>query len=228
MGKSAWPEATAVMVTAACVALAIRGWPTVDDATMQQVWAAWAQAVGTVIAVVAAFLVGRQQSRSTLNAVERTHELGVLAKRNAIASVLDVAQMRVEEICAVLGPAIEDRAKLWLVYHPDIMESMATALKDAPVYELNSMESVEGLLKFREQLVFFNQALKKYYDGSHVDPHFMKLYEQYAGPSPDNHHTRTILVQNWHENSVRTILDQRDYLLGHYEKFKAAQILPSR
>lgn len=222
MGKSVWPEATAVMVTAAGVALAIRGWPTLEDATTQQVWAAWAQAVGSVIAVVAAFLVGRQQAQSTLKAVDRTHELGVLAKRSAISSVVDVVHRRIEEICVALGPNIADRVNLWEVYHPDIIESMKTALRDLPVYELASAQAIDGLLRFREQLVFFGQSLNKYYDGFHQDALFMEGYEQFKGPDPDYRKHREGMVKGWHEASVRNIQNQRAYLLKQYEMFKSA------
>lgn len=220
MGKSVWPEAMALIGTAGFTALAIRGWPSVDDAITQQVWAAWAQALGSVIAVVAAFLVGRQQAQSTLRAVERTHELGVLAKRSAISSVVDVVHMRVEEICAVLGPNISDRVDLWKVYHPDIVESMKTALRDLPVYELASSQAIDGLLRFREQLVFFGQSVKKYYDGFHVDPLFMESFDQLKGA--DYRQQQEKLVKGWHEVSVRNIEDQRAYLRGHYDMFKSA------
>ncbi|AUT49009.1 hypothetical protein C2U31_25245 [Achromobacter sp. AONIH1] len=79
----------------------------------------------------------------------------------------------------MIQPTEEGRAGLWLVYHASIVESMSAALSAAPVFELESAPAVEALLRFRDQFVFFGDAVGRFHAGPHVDNQFEQIRRQF-------------------------------------------------
>lgn len=130
MGRSVWPEATAVMVTAGCVAIAIRGFPAAEDAAIQQVWAAWVQAIGSIAAIAAAFLVVylQRQGDRKAKAEQAANQL------IALAQIIDSCQSRLDQV----GRAI-DAADLFLLktrrYEAKLNVPLK-ALSGVPMHEL--------------------------------------------------------------------------------------------
>lgn len=177
-GCSWLPEAVAIAGVAIGVGVAFQGWPSwpkVNGAT----WASWAQAVGTVVAIIAAYFEGRRQAAAALRAARESATVALKSKRASVLAVVDAACGRTDEICSVIQPTEEGRAGLWLVYHASIVESMSAALSAAPVFELESAPAVEALLRFRDQFVFFGDAVGRFHAGPHVDNQFEQIRRQF-------------------------------------------------
>lgn len=172
------PEAVAIAGVTIGVGVAFRGWPSwpeADGAT----WASWAQAVGTVGAIIAAYFEGRRQAAAALRAVRESANLATKSKRASVLAVVEAASGRVDEICSVIRPSETSRVGLWQVYHESVVESMTAALSGAPVYELESASAVESLLRFRDQFVFFGDAVARFHAGPYNDEHFVASQSAY-------------------------------------------------
>lgn len=205
------PEAVAIAGTAVGVGVAIRGWPTFPDAE-GQTWAAWAQALGTVVAIAGAFFVGMHQAKMTLLATEVSTKMALRGKRNSVIAVVDAACKRVDDLCLVIRPTDEGRAKLWMVYHPSIFESMVNALSSAPVYELESAPAVEALLRFRDQYVFFSDSVGRFSKGPHEDAYFMSAIPQYDLTKATDRKAVDELRRQWLDIAVGNIHIHTDAL----------------
>lgn len=222
MERSVWPEVVAVVATAACVALAIRGWPTVDDSSTHQLWAAWLQAGGGILAVAVAIFVSAKQAAETRRAVRQAHELAIGAKRGAVRAVVDAAVQRMREIRSVLDELdgdIHPRPKLHLVYHSSVIHTMTDALNAAPLYEIGSANAVQALLRFKDQFAFFGVALQKYYEGPNADHHFRRTRDEIDDSYPDWRRLRREMTSMWDDAHVRNVFVHTKAMEEHYEAF---------
>ncbi|WP_153228241.1 hypothetical protein [Achromobacter xylosoxidans] len=198
------PEALAIGGVAIGIGVAFQGWPAwpkADGAT----WASWVQAVGTVAAIIAAYFEGRRQAAAALRAARESASLALKSKRASVLAVVEAACGRVDEICSVIQPTEEGRAGLWLVYHASIVESMTAALTTAPVYELESASAVESLLRFRDQFVFFGDAVGRFHAGPQGDDHFEQIRRQYDLSKASERQQFQEAQDQWYHSAVSNI-----------------------
>lgn len=78
------PEAVAIGGVAIGVGVALRGWPSWPEAS-GQTWAAWVQAAGSILAIIAAFLIGKRDREHALWTQRRAN----IAQLQAILVVAD-------------------------------------------------------------------------------------------------------------------------------------------
>ncbi|MGH8290623.1 MAG: hypothetical protein ACREV7_16655 [Steroidobacteraceae bacterium] len=179
-----------------------------------QTLAAWFQAIGSIAAIGAAFLVGRQQSKAALRAVTEQQR----ARRDSIVAVAGAAAEHARRI----GDALErdglGHAEMYNVYDQTIVDGMVHALTNAPAHEVGSPAGVIALLALRDQFTFLGVQMKKYLDGPWKDPELQRIIDSCGD---DREHRRTVIKDQEQvlAGNVRRRLEQ---IQRYYSELKAA------
>lgn len=187
-----------------------KAFPGVDGQTL----AAWSQAIGSIGAILAAFLVGQQQSRAALQAVtEQQRE-----RRDSIVAVAGAAAEHARRIRAVLDQEDPGHAKMYNIYDKSIVDGIVHALTSAPAHGVGSPDGVIAFLALRDQCVFLGITMERYLDGPWRDPEFKREVES-CGDNVEEQNTviegqKLVLAHN-----VRIHLDQIE---SHYTALKGA------
>jgi hypothetical protein len=140
--------------------------------TQSSDWAAWVQAVGSIVAIFGAYFVGERQSRATLRAAHETHQLAERTRREGIFAVIQAAHARAKEFEGALDD--ETRLKMHDVYHPSLIDSLVELMAKLPVSELGSYQAINAFIIFSGQFIFLKKALDAFVGGPHVDPDVIK------------------------------------------------------
>jgi hypothetical protein len=169
--------------------------------------AAWLQAVGSMSAILAAFLVGRQTISQ-----ERDE------RRKSIVAVAGAAAEHARSIRVVLAQEDPGHAKMYNIYDKSIVDGMVHALTSAPAHEVGSSDGVIALLALRDQCVFLGITMKRYLDGPWQHLEFKREVES-CGDNVEDQNTvikgqKLVLAHN-----VRIHLDQIE---RHYTALKSA------
>jgi hypothetical protein len=115
--------------------------------------AAWAQAVGSIGAIIAALIVVWLQPRAALKVRQR--------------SILAIAEAGLARVQEIGGAFIHEdpftiSSTLSGVYHPTVIEGIVQALTDVPAHEIGSRDGVIALLSLRDQFTFLQKAIDTY------------------------------------------------------------------
>ncbi|KXO81134.1 hypothetical protein [Stutzerimonas stutzeri] len=110
--------------------------------------ASWAQAVGTIIALVIALAVPFQQNRMMRKEASiRSHEQAIQLF-DALGAIADFAEERLRSVhTAITGDTWYE--VLMREYHPDALASVANELENYPVYQLPDHQSVATALQIK-------------------------------------------------------------------------------
>jgi hypothetical protein len=151
-------------------------WCALDSPTA----AAWLQAIASVAAIVAAFLVGKWQANTALTAVTEAHRLEERSRRRSILAIAEAGAEHARIIDSALlstDNRLQASVALVDVYDKSIVDGMVRALTDVPVHEVGSRDAVIALLALRDQFVFLGIAMEKYLAGASRDPELQKAIE---------------------------------------------------
>lgn len=147
------------LVTLAVAALTINVWGWNSGNV-----AAWVQAVGSIAAIVGAYIVGERQAKATLHATQEAHQLAKRTRRDGMFSVVKAARSRAKEF----GEALDDPyppSRMYDVYHPSIIDSLVELLNKVPVHELGSEQAIGAFVIFSGQFTFLKKAMAEYLAG---------------------------------------------------------------
>jgi hypothetical protein len=178
--------ASAILSTAALAWFLWKAFPGTDGQTL----AAWFQAVGSIAAIVVAFLVGREQSKTALRAVtEQQRE-----RRDNIVAVAGAAAEHARRIKAVLEQEDPGHAKMYNIYDKTVVDGVVHALTAAPTHEVGSPDGVMALLALREQFALLSVHMERY------------LTDQAAGEVLKNNvRTRLEQIQRFHDELAMAV-----------------------
>jgi len=144
--------------------------------------ASWVQAIGSIMAIVAAIVIGAYQSWATRKAVVDAQQLKEGASQRSIMAVADAAYSHAQRI----GEAMEkpdEPIVLYQVYDKSIVDGVVRALTDAPVYEVGSRDGILALLSLRDQFVFLGIAIEAFIAGPAKDPHMRRALDTLMEPA---------------------------------------------
>lgn len=130
--------------------------------------ASWVQAVGSILAIIGAYIVGERQSGATLRATQEAHRLGERSRREGMFSVLKTAH----SFAKVIDAALADESKplkMYDVYHPSLIDSLVDLMSKLPVSELGSDEAIGAFVMFNGQFIFLKESLNEYVGGAYTD-----------------------------------------------------------
>ena len=210
-------SACAIVSTAALAWFLWKAFPGGDGQTL----AAWFQAVGSIAAIVVAFLVGREQSKTALLAVtEQQRE-----KRASIVAIAGAGAEHARRIRDVLEQEDPGHAKMYNIYDKTIVAGMVHALTSAPAHDVGSSDGVIALLALRDQIAILGMHMEKYLAGPRKLEEFQSLLESCG----DDREARRATIQRAEEvlkENVRTRLEQIQRF--HDELAMAVERLRSR
>jgi len=179
-----------------------------------QTLAAWFQAVGSIAAIIVAFLVGREQSKTALRAVTEEQR----ERRDSIVAVAGAAAEHARRIRDVLEQEDPGRAKMYNVYDKTVIDGIVHALTSAPTHEVGSPDGVIALLALRDQCAFLSVQMEKYLAGPRKLEEFQSLLESCGDDAGARHDTIQRVEETLKEN-VRTRLEQ---IQRYYSELAAA------
>ena len=141
-------------------------------------WAGWVQAIGSILAVVGAWLGIRYQ-------LERSEQ-----KR--VEAILAVAEAGIERVELVARLMDEQDPQIALVrdFHQAMLDGILIAFKGVPVHELQSGRGVIAFMGLQDQLGFIGRAISACIAGPDEHP----LYEKSLRAALDSQG-----VDAWHE-----------------------------
>jgi hypothetical protein len=181
-------------------------------------WASWVQAVGSIAAIIGAYVIGERQSKATLESAREAHHVAEESKRVSRFAVLRAAHNRASLIRAALTKG-EPPLNLIEVYHSSIIDSLVLAMSSIPVSELGSDEAVDAFILFSGQFVFLRKALEEYVDGPSADPIVQRQLDRLKAQGYGREHQDEILTvaRNVRRRNVEVHLKQIEF---EFEKLK--------
>ena len=165
--------------------------------------AAWAQAVGSIGAVFAVFVIAWWQSLATLRAVRSAQQ----ERRRSIVAVAEAAAELGRRIGTVLDEPDEGHVRMYGVYDKSIVDGTVHALSIAPAHEIGTRDGVVALLALRDQLRWLGMAMEKYLAGPWQLPEHQNVFES-CGDDPVMRGKVAEAIGGVLVKNVRTHLDQ--------------------
>lgn len=130
--------------------------------------AAWVQAVGSILAIVAAGAAVQYQ----LNRADQN-------RRRAVFAVADAAKFRVDEIAGLVSRD-DPRDALLCNFHHSILDRLISAFDASPVHEIQRGDGIVAFLAIRDQLAFLKNAVQALIDGPEKHPDLGKSLDEYS------------------------------------------------
>lgn len=129
-------------------------------------WASWVQAIGSILAIVGAWLGIRYQlGRATKQ------------RRDAIIAIAGAANARADQVRGYLLGA-DPHFELSTKFHQSIVDGLVHALNGASVDEIGSPEGVSAFLEMQYQVVLLGMAIQAFTKGPYGDPDFVASVEK--------------------------------------------------
>jgi hypothetical protein len=129
--------------------------------------AAWVQAVGTLVALFIAIYLPIRQDRKARR-----------RKRQAMIAVAEAAYAHAKRIIDAIDASEVERLNrslhLYEVFDQSIIDGDIKALRDVPLHELGSRDSVVAMRQLTDQMLFFGQATQKFMDGQNKAAGFIE------------------------------------------------------
>ena len=116
-------------------------------------WAAWVQAVGSIVAIFLAFLIGERQATAALRSVREADRLVAVRRYDAVVALAQSAQTFGTNTGAIFRDGGFALMELDIKYQDAIMEDLIDALKAIPAHELGSHGAVLLLISLRKAMV---------------------------------------------------------------------------
>ncbi|WP_321867265.1 hypothetical protein [Paraburkholderia tropica] len=155
-------------------------------------WASWFQAVGSIAAIIGAFVVGDRQSTAAIESVREGHRIAEASRRTAMFAVMRAAHMRARLIRSAMDAEVPV-IKLMSVYHSTVLDSLVAAMNSMNAAEIGSDEAVQAFLIFSGQFVFLRDSLEKYLQGPSRDETTRKSIDQLNRHGYGQDHVQTLL-----------------------------------
>lgn len=162
MSQKAWERmgyAALAVTTFICTLIVIR-W-TIDFVSWASLDSGWAQAIGSIAAIIGSYFLGERQAMAALTAVAEADRIAVRRKNDAILALIDAA------VNAMLRAQLSFSKKgfsvigLHVNYDAKIMEGLVNALSTVPAYELGTFNSVAGFARLQVALFHFQGHVKR-------------------------------------------------------------------
>ncbi|MBW0450880.1 hypothetical protein [Paraburkholderia phenoliruptrix] len=185
MQKWLWSYCSAVLVVGAVIAVQNIWCLSKSD------WASWVQAVGSIAAIIGAYIVGERQSRAAVESVREAHRITEASRQASMFAVIKAAHNRAQ----LIRDALDDEMpplKLIAVYHPSIIDSLLASMSALNVAEIGSDEAVGAFVIFSGQFVFLRDALEKHLAGPSRDESVMKSIEKLKERGYGPRHTEQV------------------------------------
>lgn len=118
-------------------------------------WASWVQAVGSIVALLFAFLLGERQAKATLEGVREANRIDARRRYDAIVALAESAEEYTSRIGAIFHDGGFGYLELKIKYQESIMLDLIDALKSVSALDLGSYNAIFALASLRTAMVDF-------------------------------------------------------------------------
>lgn len=119
----------------------------------------WTQAIGGIVAIVAAFIVGERQSNTALKAIHHAAELERTRARESILAITDAAKGFAHGTKGIVFPSGFDSEKLEREHLDTRHQHVVDALGAIPLHEIGSFDAVIAIIDMKAALAGFKDEL---------------------------------------------------------------------
>lgn len=124
-------------------------------------WASWVQAAGSVLAIVAAFVLGERQSVKALEGIRTAERLVVQRKIECIIGIADACAEFGKQHGAAFQPHGFPYLTIMITEWDVDIRHLVTALDAIPIHEIGSMNAVSALIELKKNTTYLERALTK-------------------------------------------------------------------
>jgi hypothetical protein len=141
----------------------LHGWIRMDASA----WAAWAQAIGAVVAIAVAFHIGAKQSRDAIKAIVFGYDHATRRRYEAYSVIAQAAKVHCEDSLRIFPEGGFGSIHLAIAQLDKKREGVITALEAIPIHEVGTYEAVEALVGLRISMGHLNTAIER--ANTHLD-----------------------------------------------------------
>lgn len=120
--------------------------------------AAWVQAIGSVIAIFAAFFLGERQAAKARKDALDLVRIELQHKRRAIFELCRAAKLRSDLVRSVFVTEYDSAAR-YNRYHHDLIRGIVAGFESAPTYEIGSGAAVNAFVEIKIQCGLLIQSI---------------------------------------------------------------------
>jgi hypothetical protein len=142
-------------------------WLTKDHSITDAETAIWLAALGTICAIVGAFVLGERQIHAFLKTSAATGEQQADKKRASILAMADTAHNAMERLSETYRDTRDDRLRIRAVYHGDTFASLIEMLSAIPIHELGSVQVAVALAGLKKNMTEAQYLIDRFIEAKH-------------------------------------------------------------
>lgn len=123
-------------------------------------WAYWVQAVGSITAIIGAYIVGERQASHARRVAFEMQQDSIYQRRRAILECCRLAVSRARLVERIFLVDEYDLAKRNSLYYPDLILSVKALLDGIHPSELGGYKAIARFLELKNELEFLVRSIK--------------------------------------------------------------------
>lgn len=124
-------------------------------------WATWVQAVGSIGAIFAAFMIGARQADVALMSVREAAHLTEKRRIEAVLGMVEFANSLADKCLDLFREDGYSRLAYVLTQVDDPLENLTVALNAIPMHEIGSAHAVSALIQLRSSTAYLEKAINR-------------------------------------------------------------------
>lgn len=121
----------------------------------------WAQAIGSVVAIGAAYYLGERQAQAALQTVHEADKVAATRKFDSVLAVADSAYNYAKQVSKAFSGKRASFLHLEILYSENFMSDVINALQVVPAHELGSYDAVTAMLALRNAMNDLHGNIKR-------------------------------------------------------------------
>lgn len=127
-------------------------------------WSGWVQAIGSIAALLGAFILGKQQSATALGAIHEADRLSAQRRANALAAIATAAAEQADRILNVFHEQGFHYIQFRLADFDPPLDDVKAALHAVPMHEVGSYPAVTAMINLKTSTQYAQKAIQKVSD----------------------------------------------------------------
>jgi hypothetical protein len=128
-------------------------WLTKEHSITDAETAIWLAALGTICAIVGAFVLGERQIYALWKTSAAADEQYVGKKRASILAMATAAYSAMDRLDSQYGNTLQERMRVRVAYHGDTFASLIEALAAIPIHEFESVEAATAMAGLKKNMI---------------------------------------------------------------------------
>jgi hypothetical protein len=140
-------------------------WLTKDHSITDAETAIWLAALGTICAIVGAFVLGERQIHVLWKTSATVAEQYVNKKRASILAMATAAYSAMDRLDSQYRNTLQERMRIRVAYHGDTFASLIEALAAIPLHEFDSAEAATALAGLKKNMTDAQHLIDQFIAG---------------------------------------------------------------